>query len=66
MQGNFKETLHKGNSVSVILMDLSKVFDTLNYNLIIAKFETTLNYNLIIAKFETVFLLSLFLTHIAL
>ena len=34
MLENFKEALDKGNSVSVIFMDLSKVFDTLNHDLI--------------------------------
>ena len=33
---NFKEALDKGNSVSSIFMDLSKAFDTLNYDFLIA------------------------------
>ena len=33
----WKNTLHKGGYVSPIFMDLSKAFDTLNHNLIIAK-----------------------------
>ena len=33
----WKEALDKGKSVGVIFMDLSKAFDTLNHNLLIAK-----------------------------
>ena len=36
---NFKEALDKGNSVSPIFMNLSKAFDTLNHDLLIAKLE---------------------------
>ena len=32
-----KKTLDKGGYVSAIFMDLSKAFDTLNHNLLIAK-----------------------------
>ena len=35
----WKNTLHKGGYVSAIFMDLSKTFDTLNHNLLIAKLE---------------------------
>ena len=46
----WKEGLDKGKSVGVIFMDLSKAFDTLNNDLLIAKleaygfFENSLNY----------------------
>ena len=33
----WKNTLHKGGYVSAIFIDLSKAFDTLNQNLLIAK-----------------------------
>ena len=36
---NFKGVLDKDNSVSAIFMDLSKVFDTLNNDLLIVKIE---------------------------
>ena len=39
MQENFKEALDKGNSVNAILMNLSKAFNTLNHDLLIAKLE---------------------------
>ena len=35
----FKETLDKGNAVGAIFMDLSKDFDNLNHDLLIAKLE---------------------------
>ena len=35
----WKETLLKGKSVGAVFMDLSKTFDTLNYDLLIAKLE---------------------------
>ena len=46
----WKEGLDKGKPVGVIFMDLSKAFDTLNNDLLIAKleaygfFENSLNY----------------------
>ena len=36
---NYEEPLDKGKSVGAIFMDLSKAFDTLNYDLLIAKLE---------------------------
>ena len=39
MLESFKEALDNGNSVSAIFMDLSKVFNTLNHDLLIAKLE---------------------------
>ena len=37
MLENFKKTLDQGNSISAIFMELSKAFDTLNHDLLIAK-----------------------------
>ena len=39
MPKKFKETLDKANPVSVIFMDLSKAFETLNRDLLIAKLK---------------------------
>ena len=36
----WKKHFDKGNEIAVILMDLSKSFDTINHNLILAKLET--------------------------
>ena len=36
---NVKEVLDQGNSVKTIFMDLSKAFDTLNHDLLIAKLK---------------------------
>ena len=39
MLENFKEALDKVNSVSAIFVNLCKVFDTINHDLLIAKLE---------------------------
>ena len=35
----WKKNLDKGNETTVILMDLSKAFDTINHSLLLAKLE---------------------------
>ena len=76
---NFKEALDKGYSVSGIFMELSKTFDTLNHELLIAKLEAygfsakSLSYihsylnkqlqKANIKKFSQEFLKELFLVH---
>ena len=37
---NWKTQLNKGNKIGVIIMDLSKAFNTLNHDLLVAKLET--------------------------
>ena len=39
MLKNFKEALDNGNPVSVIFMDLSEAFNTINHDLLIAKLK---------------------------
>ena len=36
---NWKTQVNKRNKISVIIMDLYKAFDTLNYNLLVAKLK---------------------------
>ena len=35
-----KKNLDKGNEIAVILMDLSKAFDTMNHSLLLAKLQS--------------------------
>ena len=49
MLEKWKEVLGKGNFVDAIFMDLSKAFETLNYDLLIAKLEA---YGLSITSFR--------------
>ena len=37
---SFRTLLNKGQEVGVIIMDLSKVFDTLNHKLLLKKLQT--------------------------
>ena len=39
MLENWKNTLDKGKHVGAVFMDLSKAFDTINHDLLIAKLE---------------------------